>query len=61
MSEGTTTPDKKYNILTREGKSQTVTAKSIAWTENGLFILLMDGESPKHVIVAANVLAVTEQ
>ncbi len=35
-------------------------AQSIAWTENGEFILLMDGEETKHVIVARNVIAVTE-
>ena len=35
-------------------------AESIAWTENGEFILLMNGEDTKHVIVAANVIAVTE-
>jgi len=50
---------KTYNIVTRE-KSLTVKAQSIAWTENGLFILLMDGETTKHVIVAASVIAVTE-
>jgi hypothetical protein len=50
---------KTYNIVTEE-KSFTVTAQSIAWTENGLFILLMNGEETKHVIVSANVIAVTE-
>jgi len=50
---------KTYNIVTKD-KSYTAKAQSIAWTENGLFILLMDGETTKHVIVAANVIAVTE-
>ena len=45
---------------TRKVKPSTAKAESIAWTENGEFILLMDGEETKHVIVAANVIAVTE-
>jgi hypothetical protein len=54
-----TPPVKTFNIVTKE-KSYPVKAQSIAWTENGLFILLMNGEETKHVIVAANVIAVTE-
>jgi hypothetical protein len=54
-----TPKEKTYNIVTKE-KSYTVKAHSLAWTENGLFILLMEGESPKHVVVAANTIAVTE-
>ncbi len=50
---------KGYSIITKE-KSYTAVANTIAWTENGQFILLMEGDSPKHVIVAANVIAVTE-
>ena len=52
--------DKLYNIVTKD-KTYTAKAKSIAWTENAQFILLMNGEDTKHVIVAANVIAVTEQ
>lgn len=52
---------KTYTITSTDGKSFTVTADSIAWTENGEFILLMVGEETKHVIVAANVVAVTEK
>jgi len=55
------TTEKTYTITYTEGKSITATAESIAWTENGEFILLMNGEDTKHVIVAANVIAVTEQ
>ncbi len=51
---------KTYTITYAEGKSITASAESIAWTENGEFILLMNGEETKHVIVAANVVAVTE-
>jgi hypothetical protein len=58
MSE--TTGQKTYNIV-YEDKTITAKAESIAWTENGEFILLMVGEDTKHVIVAANVIAVTEQ
>jgi hypothetical protein len=54
------TTEKKYTITYAEGKTVTATAESIAWTENGEFILLMVGEDTKHVIVAANVIAVTE-
>ena len=54
------TTEKTYTITYTEGKSITATAESIAWTENGEFILLMNGEDTKHVIVAANVIAVTE-
>ena len=52
--------EKTYTITYAEGKTATAKAESIAWTENGEFILLMDGEDTKHVIVAANVIAVTE-
>jgi hypothetical protein len=52
---------KTYTITYAEGKTVSAKAESIAWTENGEFILLMDGEDTKHVIVAANVVAVTEQ
>ena len=52
---------KNYQITYAEGKVIEAKAESIAWTENGEFILLMDGEDTKHVIVAANVIAVTEQ
>ena len=51
--------EKTYTIVTKD-KTLTAKAGSIAWTENGQFILLMDGETTKHLIVAANVLAVTE-
>jgi len=51
---------KTYTITYAEGKSISAKAESIAWTENGEFILLMNGEETKHVIVAANVVAVTE-
>jgi hypothetical protein len=57
MSEATS--QKTYTITYAEGKT-TAQAESIAWTENGEFILLMDGEETKHVIVAANVIAVTQ-
>jgi hypothetical protein len=56
-----TSAQKTYTITYAEGKTTTAKAESIAWTENGEFILLMDGENTKHVIVAANVIAVTEQ
>jgi hypothetical protein len=52
---------KTYIIYYAEGKTITAKAEAIAWTENGEFILLMNGEETKHVIVAANVVAVTEQ
>ena len=55
------TTEKTYTITSTDGKSFTVEAESIAWTENGEFILLMIGEETKHVIVAANVVAVTEK
>ena len=55
------TTEKKYTITYAEGKTVFAKAESIAWTENGEFILLMNGEDTKHVIVAANVVAVTEQ
>ena len=51
---------KTYSITYKEKSTITVKATSVAWTENGLFILLMDGETVKHVVVAANVIAVTE-
>ena len=52
---------KTYVIVYGDNKTTKATADSIAWTENGEFILLMNGEETKHVIVAANVIAVTEQ
>jgi hypothetical protein len=55
------TTEKTFTITYAEGKTLTAQAESIAWTENGEFILLMNGEETKHVIVAANVIAVTEQ
>jgi hypothetical protein len=58
MSE--TTGEKTYNIVYGDN-TLTVQAESIAWSENGELILLMVGEEAKHVIVAANVIAVTEQ
>jgi hypothetical protein len=62
MAEETTTaPQKNYVINYADGKTIQASAESIAWTENGEFILLMDGETTKHVIVAANVIAVTEK
>ena len=54
------TTEKTYTITYEGGKTVTAKAESIAWTENGEFILLMVGEDTKHVIVAANVIAVTE-
>jgi hypothetical protein len=54
------TTEKTYTITYAEGKTISVKAESIAWTENSEFILLMIGEATKHVIVAANVVAVTE-
>ena len=54
-------PQKNYVINYADGKSIQASAESIAWTENGEFILLMDGETTKHVVVAANVIAVTEK
>ncbi len=51
--------EKTYSIVTKD-KTYSVKAGSIAWTENGLFILLMNGDETKHVIVSANVIAVTE-
>jgi hypothetical protein len=51
---------KTYKINYKDKDPLTVQATSVAWTENGLFILLMEGETPKHVVVAANVIAVTE-
>ncbi len=55
------TSEQKTYKITYADKSLEAKAESIAWTENGEFILLMDGENTKHVIVAANVIAVTEQ
>jgi hypothetical protein len=55
------TTEKTFTITYADGKTLTAKAESIAWTENGEFILLMNGEDTKHVIVAANVVAVTEQ
>ena len=59
--ETTAAPQKTYLINYADGKTIQASAESIAWTENGEFILLMDGETTKHVIVAANVIAVTER
>ena len=56
-----TSAQKTYVINYADGKTITATAETIAWTENGEFILLMDGETTKHVVVAANVIAVTEK
>ena len=56
-----TSAQKTYKITYADGKSLEASAESIAWTENGEFILLMDGENTKHVVVAASVIAVTEQ
>jgi len=56
-----TSEQKNYTITYAEGKTIAAKAESIAWTENGEFILLMDGENTKHVIVASNVIAVIEQ
>ncbi|HEX4140385.1 MAG TPA: hypothetical protein VHY09_08565 [Candidatus Methylacidiphilales bacterium] len=63
MADETTeaAPQKNYVINYADGKKIEASAESIAWTENGEFILLMDGETTKHVVVAANVIAVTEQ
>lgn len=55
-----TSAQKTYKITYAE-KSIEAKAESIAWTENGEFILLMDGENTRHIIVAKNVIAVTEQ
>ncbi len=55
-----TSTQKTYTITYDGGKTITAKSESIAWTENGEFILLMNGEDTKHVIVAANVIAVTE-
>ncbi len=63
MSETTEQPapleQKTYRIIYAD-KELTAEAESVAWTENGEFILLMDGDNIKHVIVAANVIAVTQ-
>jgi hypothetical protein len=56
-----TSEQKNYTITYAEGKSISAKAESIAWTENGEFILLMDGDNTKHVVVAANVIAVVEE
>ena len=52
---------KTYTITSADGKTISAKAESIAWKENGEFILLMDGENTKHVIVAENVIAVVEE
>jgi hypothetical protein len=52
---------KTYVITYADDKTFAVMAESIAWTENGEFVLLMDGEDIKHLFVAANIIAVTEQ
>ena len=56
-----TNAQKTYTITYAEGKTVSAKAESLAWTENGEFILLMDGETTKHIIVAENVISVTEQ
>ena len=63
MSEETTEQKavQKTFKVTCTDKTLTAQAESLAWTENGEFILLMDGEDVKHVIVAANVIAVTTE
>ncbi len=60
-AEAAPAAQKTYFINYADGKYLEASAESIAWTENGEFILLMDGEATKHVIVAANVIAVTER
>jgi hypothetical protein len=52
---------KTYTITYADNKTLEAQAESVAWTENGEFILLMDGEVTKHVIVASNVVAVTQR
>ena len=52
---------KNYKITYADNKTIEAPAESVGWTENGEFILLMDGETTKHVIVAKNIIAVTEQ
>jgi hypothetical protein len=59
--EAAAAAQKTYVINYADSKAIEASAESIAWTENGEFILLMDGETTKHVIVAANVIAVTEK
>ena len=63
MSEETTEQKVEQNTfkIVYGDKTITAQAESLAWTENGEFILLMDGEDAKHVIVAANVIAVTTE
>jgi hypothetical protein len=63
MSEETTEQKavQKTFKVTCTDKTLTAHAESLAWTENGEFILLMDGDDVKHVIVAANVIAVTTE
>jgi hypothetical protein len=56
-----TSVQKTYVITYAEGKTIEASAESIAWTESGDFILLMDGETTKHVVVATNVIAVTQK
>jgi len=56
-----TSEQKTYTITSADGKTISAKAESIAWTENGEFILLMDGDNTKHVVVAANVIAVVEE
>ena len=56
-----TSVQKTYTITYAEGKTVSAKAESLAWTENGEFILLMDGETTKHIIVAENVISVVEQ
>jgi hypothetical protein len=50
-----------YKITYADNKTLEAEAESVAWTENGEFILLMDGDVTKHVVVASNVIAVTQQ
>ena len=56
-----TSAQKTYTITYAEGKTVSAKAESLAWTKNGEFILLMDGETTKHIIVAENVISVVEQ
>ncbi len=36
------TPQKKYTVTYADGKTLTASAESVAWTDNGEFILRMD-------------------
>jgi hypothetical protein len=56
-----TIPVLKTYTITCADKTLSAVAESIAWTENGEFVLLMDGDDIKHLFVAANIIAITEQ